>query len=442
MNRKHALESIFRAGLSAVKTDQAIRNHVHARENILTIMDTRFDLNTFKRIVIAGAGKGCAPMAAALQDLLGHRIDTGLIVVKYGHGLTLDRIEVIEAAHPVPDENSLLAGKRILQLAESLSEQDLFICLLTGGASSLLVSPQSGVSLSDLQTLNARLLSCGADIHEMNALRKHVSCIKGGALTRAASPATVISLVVSDVVGDDLSTIASGPTTPDSSTYRDCADIIDKYNLGTSLPASVLKAINDGLNGHIPETPGGNDPAFSRTHNHIIANNEKAVHAAFLKATELGYHPHIFSTECTGESREVGQKLIAFAVDVQKTGSPAKKPTCIIAGGETTVSMTRSGKGGRNQELALSMALALKSHTGIYALAAGTDGSDGPTDAAGAFVFPDTCERGRAAGLDLSTHLRTHDAYPAFKTLDDLFITGPTLTNVMDIVVILVTDSE
>ena len=423
----------------AVKTDQAIRNHVHVRENILTIMDTRFDLNAFKRIVIAGAGKGCAPMAAALQDLLGDRIDTGLIVVKYDHGVALDRIEVIEAAHPVPDENSLRAGSRILQLAESLNEQDLFICLLTGGASSLLVSPQPGISLADLQKLNARLLTCGADIHEMNTLRKHVSNIKGGALARTASPATVVSLIVSDVVGDDLSAIASGPTSPDSSTYRDCADIIDKYKLGASLPASVLKVIKDGLNGHIPETPGGNDPAFSRTHNHIIANIEHALQAAFLKATELGYHPHIFSTECTGEARELGQKLIQFALDVQRSGNPVKTPACIIAGGETTVSMTKSGKGGRNQELALSMALALKSHTGISALAAGTDGSDGPTDAAGAFAFPDTVARGQEFGLDLSTHLQAHDAYPAFKKLDDLFITGPTLTNVMDMVVILIT---
>ncbi len=321
-----------------------------------------------------------------------------------------------------------------------LGQRELVICLISGGGSALSPAPVEGITLAEKQEVTRLLLACGATIHEINAVRKHISQIKGGQLARLASPATLITLVLSDVVGDSLDVIASGPTVPDTSTFADCLEILRKYRLSDTVPVAIRRHLEAGVAGAVPETPKPGDPVFSRTQTVIIGRNLQALEAASRQATALGYRPLILSSAIEGETREVARVHAGIAKEVLASGHPIRPPACILSGGETTVTLRGQGKGGRNQEFALALALDIDHMPGIAALSAGTDGTDGPTDAAGAFADWTTCARAEQHGLPPREALEHNDAYPFFERLGDLLITGPTQTNVMDVRIILITD--
>jgi hydroxypyruvate reductase len=435
---KHTLEAIFRAGLSAVDPEAAIRRHVRRSADILNIGEQAYPLDFFERIIVTGFGKATAPMAKALEDILGDRLTEGWITVKYGHGLPLEKIRVMEAGHPVPDQAGLQAARFILNRLKGCTEKDLILCAFSGGGSALFPAPRAPIELSEKQMTTQLLLNCGAAIFEINALRKHLSCCKGGQLARIVFPATLVSLFLSDVVGNPLDVIASGPTVPDPSTFSDCNHIIDRYGLREKMPASVLTLIEDGVRGRIAETPKVGDVAFVNSQNLIVGSNRAALDAASRQAESFGYPPLILSSFIQGEAREIARTVAAIGKEMVMTGHPIAVPACILAGGETTVTLHGNGKGGRNQEFALAAALEMDGWPHIAMLSAGTDGSDGPTDAAGAFVDGNTCADARRKGIDPEKHLITNDAYHFFQQLDDLLITGPTRTNVMDIICMLV----
>ena len=322
---------------------------------------------------------------------------------------------------------------------EGRGPRELVICLISGGGSALSPAPVEGIALAEKQEVTRQLLACGATIHEINALRKHISQIKGGQLARLASPATLITLVLSDVVGDSLDVIASGPTVPDTSTFTDCLEILRKYRLFDTVPMAIRRHLEAGVSGAIPETPKPGDAVFSRTQTVIIGRNLQALEAASRQATALGYRPLILSSAIEGETREVARVHAGIAKEVLASGHPITAPACILSGGETTVTLRGQGKGGRNQEFALALALDINDIPGIAALSGGTDGTDGPTDAAGAVVDWTTCTRAEQHGLHPREALEHNDAYPFFERLGDLLITGPTQTNVMDVRIILIT---
>jgi glycerate 2-kinase len=435
--REHA-RRIFEEGLRAVEPEAAVSRACRREGDRLVIGDKRLDLSRFKRVHVVGAGKASAPMARALEAIVGGGLAGGLVNVKYGHTVALDRIELIEAGHPIPDENGMRGAERMLDLLVGADSSDLAFCVISGGGSALLPLPQLGISLADKQETVRILLSCGASIHEINAVRKHISRIKGGQLARAAYPATVISLILSDVVGDDLDVIASGPTVPDSRTFQDCLAILDAYRIETRMPESVLRHLEAGLEGKVPETPKPGEPAFDRTLNRVVGSTMEAIRAAEQEAIRLGYQTLILSSMIEGETRHVARMHGAIAREIVKTGRPIQAPACILSGGETTVTITGSGTGGRNQEFALAAAIDIAGKGPIAVLSAGTDGTDGPTDAAGAFADSATVARARVAGLDPRVFLDNNDAYNLFKPLGDLLITGPTNTNVMDLRIMLV----
>lgn len=435
--RQQALE-IFQAGLRAVDPIEAINRHVRLTDDTLRIDGQRFDLKNIERVLIVGAGKAVAPMAKALEDLLGERIAEGVIVVKEAHGLPLKRVKICEGGHPVPDEGGVRGTEEILSLATEAGANDLVICLISGGGSALLIAPSEGVSLKDKQEATKFLLACGATIHELNTVRKHLSRSKGGRLARACYPAAVISLILSDVVGDDLDVIGSGPTVPDSSTFQETQQILKGYQIWDDLAISIRNHIERGVSGEIADTPKADDTAFQRCSAVLVGTNLQAMLASSKEAERLGYHPVILSTKVEGEAREVAKVQAAIAKEVAGSGNPAPAPACLLFGGETTVTLQGDGKGGRNQEYALASALALEDQRHIVVLSGGTDGTDGPTDAAGAVADGATVARARRKGLDPKDYLRRNDSYNFFKQLDDLIITGPTRTNVMDIYMFLI----
>jgi hydroxypyruvate reductase len=435
--RKHA-SGIFFAGLAAVEPEAAVKRFCVRRKNILTIGGAKYNLGVFENIYVIGAGKAGAPMSSAIENLIGRRITEGLVNVKYGHVTSLKYVKLVEAGHPIPDENGRSGAAKILQLAKKAGKDDLVICLISGGGSALLPFPASGLSLKDKQDTIKMLISCGATIHEINTIRKHTSFIKGGMLAKAVFPATLVTLILSDVVGDDLDVVASGPTVSDSSTYRDCLGIIRKYNLGKKLPGKVMKYLTDGAGGKIPETPKTGDLIFKKTRNHIVGSCIEAIKAAKRKAERLKYNTFVLSSMIEGETKEAAHFHCAVAREVAKTGLPVPRPACIISGGETTVNITGKGLGGRNQEFALAAASEIAGLENTVVLSGGTDGTDGPTDAAGAFADSTTAERAKAVGIDPLKYLNENDSYNFFKKLGDLFITGPTNTNVMDLRIILV----
>ena len=435
--RKDAAE-IFTSGISAVEAGAAIRKSVHLEGRYLKVANRSYDLTRFENIDIIGAGKATAPMAAAMEDLLKDQIPSGIINVKYHHTEKLKYVEIVEAGHPLPDENGLSGANRIFNTAASAGPEDLVICLISGGGSALLPLPAKGISLLDKQITIQALLNCGATIHEINALRKHLSLIKGGQLARAAHPATLITLILSDVVGDNLDVIASGPTVPDLSTYSDCMDIINKYELSPKLPPSVIVHIKKGLSNNIPETPKEGESFFDHTQNMIIGNNTQAILAAKKTAEQLGYNTFILSSLIEGDTTQAAKFHSAIAREILKTGNPLSPPACLLSGGETTVNVRGNGTGGRNMEFALASALEIAGHGNIVVLSGGTDGTDGPTEAAGAISDDLTLKRAIDAGLDAAKSLTDNDSYPFFNAMDDLLITGPTRTNVMDIRVVLV----
>ena len=429
---------IFYAGLQAVEPGMAVKKHCRLENNHFFINGHGYDLAHFKNLFVIGAGKASAPMAAAIEGMLGHRITAGVINVKYGHLAELEHISLVEAGHPVPDQSGAAGSAAILKLAEGAQKGDLALCLISGGGSALLPLPAQGLTLKDKQETIKVLMACGATIHEINAIRKHTSQIKGGRLARTAHPATLVSLILSDVVGDNLDVIASGPTVPDSSLFDDCMQTFIKYNIINRLPDSVVGHIEAGIAGGISETPKAADPAFDRTRNLIIGSNIDAVSAARLKAESLGYQTLVLSSMIEGETRHVAHVHGAIAREIVKTGNPISAPACILSGGETTVTITGNGLGGRSQEFSLAAALDIADVEEIVVLCAGTDGTDGPTDAAGALADSHTVKRALSMGLDPHKFLRNNDSYHFFKELGDLLITGPTNTNVMDLRIVLV----
>jgi glycerate 2-kinase len=430
--RKHA-RAIFDAALAAADPSHAVERHL-----------ARIDFSRFQNIYVLGAGKAGASMARACERVLkwdgppGLSVPagTGLINVKYGHTTRLRRIELNECGHPEPDERGMNGAERIAALAAQAQRDDLVLCLISGGASALLPLPAPPVTLEEKRELTRLLLAAGADIHEMNAVRKHLSRIKGGELARLAAPARVESLLLSDVVGDNLDVIGSGPTAPDASTFADAAAVLKRYGIWRRAPKAVRARIESGLRMEIPETPKPGDAAFRRVRNTVIGSNRLALTAASARARELGYRTLILSSEIVGETREIARMHAAILREAAHTGHPVKAPACIISGGETTVTLKGDGgdgRGGRNQEFALAAAIDLAGLPNAVVFSAGTDGTDGPTDAAGAIADGLTLAR----GPDACRYLDNHDSYGYFESIGGLVKTGPTHTNVMDVRIML-----
>jgi glycerate 2-kinase len=432
------LHAIFQAALKAVDPGEAIRTHVRRDGNQLHVADRTYDLRQYDAVYVIGIGKAGAAMAIAVEELLGERLRGGHVIVKYGHGGPVAHVTVHEADHPIPDEAGVRATRALLDFVTERGPRELLICLLSGGGSALSPAPVEGITLAEKQEVTRLLLACGATIHEINALRKHISQIKGGQLARLAFPATLMTLVLSDVVGDALDVIASGPTVPDTSTFADCVEILRTYHLLDTVPMAIRRHLEAGVSGVVPETPKPGDAVFARTQTVIIGRNLQALEAASRQATALGYHPLILSSAIEGETREVAKVHAGIAKEILASGHPIAAPACILSGGETTVTLRGQGKGGRNQEFALALALDICNLPGIVALSGGTDGTDGPTDAAGAAADWTTCARAEQHGLHPREALENHDAYPFFERLGDLLITGPTQTNVMDVRIMLI----
>ncbi len=436
-------EEIFKASLEAVNPYQSVKRFVRVLDDTLLLgADDRgfieLDLTKYDRISIVGGGKATAPMAKAVEDLLGGRIAKGMINVKYGFTTDLSFTEIVEAGHPVPDQNGVEGTKKILDFLQSAGEKDLIFSLISGGGSALLPHPAEGITLEEKQDLTRTLLACGASIDEINAVRKHISSSKGGQMARAAYPATILNLMLSDVVGDKMDVIASGPFTPDISTFKEAQEIISKYNL-KDIPVTILKHLQAGAEERIPETPKADAPVFEDVFNFIVGSNILALEAAEKKARTLGYETLILSSMVEGETKEVAVVHAAIAKEIVKTGRPLPPPVCVISGGETTVTIQGEGLGGRNQEFCLAASLNMMDlPPRVVVLSGGTDGNDGPTDAAGAIVNPLTVKRGKDAGVDAVEKLKNNDAYHFFKKTEELLITGPTNTNVMDVRLILV----
>ena len=384
------------------------------------------------RTIVVGAGKAAASMAAAVEAHWRGPIE-GLVVTRYGHGVPCRHIEVVEASHPVPDEAGSLAARRILDKVSGLTADDLVLVLISGGGSALLALPADGISLADKQAINRALLKSGAHIAEMNTVRKHLSAIKGGRLAVAAAPAPVVTLMISDVPGDDLSVIASGPTVPVVSTRSDALLVLAKY--GIAIPAGVARHLNDEAS----ETPKPGDPRFSNVTNRLVAASQISLEAAAKVARDAGLPAMILGNAIEGEARDVGIVHAGIARQCGDWGQPLEIPCVLISGGETTVTVRGRGKGGRNAEFLLSLGIAAEGRNGIWAIAADTDGIDGSECNAGAILTPDMLLRAKHAGIDVGTRLADNDAYTVFATLNDLVVTGPTLTNVNDFRAILVT---
>jgi hydroxypyruvate reductase len=424
--RKHA-RTIFQAALSAADPAGAVERHLKRR-----------DFSRFRDIYVVGAGKAGASMAQAAERVLGRRIAAGLLNVKYGHTVKLRRIELNECGHPVPDLNGVAGAERIAGIAAGAGKDDLVICLISGGASALLPAPAEGITLEEKQATTRLLLASGASIHEINSIRKHISRIKGGQLARLAAPARVESLMLSDVIGDNLDVIGSGPTAPDGSTFAGAVEILDRYGIRERVPASVRERIEQGARGAVPETPKPDDPVFARVRNTIVGSNRLALAAAAARARALGYRTLVLSSEVQGEAREIARMHAAIASEMARTGHPMKPPACIITGGETTVTIRGDGLGGRAQEFALAAALDIAGLENVVVFCAGTDGTDGPTNAAGAVADGQTLAR----KPDARSYLNRNDSYHYFEALNDLIITGPTNTNVMDVCIVLAGEAK
>ncbi|HEY66367.1 MAG TPA: glycerate kinase, partial [Caldilineae bacterium] len=448
-HRRRQLIEIMAAALQAVDPAEAIRRHMRRRGDTLEVDGRTYDLSAFRRVIVVGGGKAGAPMAAAVAEILGDRITGGVIIVKYGHtgkagawevrfgrggeaqpptqrAEVPPQIELIEAGHPVPDAAGLEGVRKLQAWLQGLSPDDLVICLISGGGSALLPAPAEGITLEDKQTLTDLLLRAGATINELNAVRKHCSSLKGGQLARQAMPATLIALMLSDVVGSPLDVIASGPTVPDSTTFHDAFEVLERYSVVDQAPRSIVSRLRRGMADEIPETPKEGDPCFERVQNVIVGDNGIAARAAAERARALGFSTLVLTTFVEGEAREVARVCAGLVKEEVQTNEPLSRPACFILGGETTVTVRGQGKGGRNQELALAAALALDGWPDVAIASLGTDGTDGPTDAAGAVATGGTIRAGQALGLDAEAALADNDSYHYFSALGDLIITGPT----------------
>jgi hydroxypyruvate reductase len=421
MDERALLRKMFDAAVAAASPDHAVPRNLPPPPR--------------GRTIVVGAGKAAAAMARAVEaHWPADKPLSGLVVTRYGHGVgPLPRIEVVEASHPVPDAAGRDAAWRILDSVHGLSPDDLVLCLISGGGSALLSLPAPGIELSHKQAINRALLMSGAAIGDINCVRKHLSAIKAGRLAVAAAPAQVVSLIISDTPGDDPSVIASGPTAPDATTLADARDVLARF--GVAVPPAVAARLNDPA----AETPKPGDPAFARVTNTIIATPQASLEAAARVASEAGYRPLILGDALEGEAREVGRLMSGIARQVVMHEQPAPAPCVLISGGETTVTMRGKGRGGRNVEFLLALAVALDGLPRVYALAADTDGIDGAEEIAGALITPDTLARARALGLDAKASLADNDGHGFFAALGDQVVTGPTLTNVNDFRAILIT---
>ncbi|MBN1286232.1 MAG: glycerate kinase [Anaerolineae bacterium] len=427
--------SVLDAALDAADPVKAVKRHVQFDGSMLRTGDRTYDLAQHEHLYVVGGGKAGAAMASAVEDILGDRITAGVINVKYGYTNPTRYIEINEAGHPIPDEAGVNGARRMLDLARAAGARDLVLCLISGGGSALMTAPAAGVTLADMQQLTEALLRSGATINEINAIRKHLSQIKGGHLAHLAYPATVVSLILSDVVGSPLDVIASGPTVPDGATFADARAIIARYGIAGDIPASITAHLARAE----VETPKAGDPVFERVQNQIIAGNDIAAQAALEQACFLGFNSMILSTYVEGEAREVAKVFAAVAREILVCQRPLRRPACLIAGGETTVTLHGAGRGGRNQEMALAAAPRLDGlGEDVMVIALATDGTDGPTDAAGGIADGTTLTRARAAGLDLWAHLANNDSYHFLQRLGDLIVTGPTNTNVNDLIFVFV----
>lgn len=438
LNSFQQAASIFQAGVTAVRPGPAVKKHLRSAEGSLRAGEYEYRLKDFDNLFVLGAGKAAAGMAEAVEEIVGERITAGRINTIAGRGISLKIIEVAQASHPFPDGNGIRATENIIELADRAGEGDLVIGLISGGGSALLSAPAPGISLGDLRTVTALLLKSGAAIEEINIIRKHLSRVKGGQLAGRIFPATLLCLVISDVVGDRLGTIASGPAYPDSSTFRRALEVIDRYDLRDRVGGSVISRLEAGINGEIGETPSFKDRIFDRVRHLIVADNRMALEASAARARELGFRPLILSAPIAGEARSVARRLMARAKSLGHFRSAGKDPLCLLAGGEVTVRVRGEGHGGSNQEFVLAAARQIRGERGITVLSAGSDGIDGPTDAAGAVADGNTVARAEKLGLDGEDFLERNDSYRYFEKLGQLLITGPTGTNVMDLRVILI----
>jgi len=434
--RKLALNSLETA-LKAADPRGIIKSKVKLKEGLLTINKHPFDLKKFNNIFVVGGGKASGSMAEALEAILKDHITDGTLNVPYANDhYKVQRIKLQEASHPVPDEAGVKGTRRMLDLVSQADENDLIICLISGGGSSLMPLPRDEISLQDKKMVTEALLKSGAPINEINAVRKHISDFKGGWLAKRAYPATVINLLLSDVVGDPLDAIASGPAVPDSTTFQDAIKVLKKYTLWNKIPKSVKKALLNGEKGHVSETPKTDDIAFKRVYNFIVGNNRSASLAAYDKLRDAGLNTLFLTSYMEGEARHVGRMFAAMVREIVASGKPIPKPSGIVAGGETTVTVVGKGAGGRNQEIALGAALKIDGVEGAVIASISTDGVDGPTDAAGALADGKTILRSQELELNAEEFLADNNSYAFFSKLSDLIFTGPTSTNVNDISVI------
>ena len=430
------LKQLLLAGLDAADPESAIQRAVRIKNNSLRVGTREYDLAGFSRIVCVGAGKASGTMAAAVERQFGSRLEGGLVVVNDGHAGKTKRIRLLEARHPVPDHRSEKAARRIMRLLGSLTDRDLVLMVLSGGASSLLAAPAAGLTLKEKQLTTRLLLRSGATIQEINTVRKHVSGIKGGRLA-GATTATVIALVLSDVPGDDLATIGSGPMAPDPSTFSDAKRVLDTFDIRNRIPLAVRRHVDRGAQGRIPETPKPGEALFSRIQHHVIGNNHTAIERMAKRAKALGLRPLILTTTLSGEARDIGKLFGHLAKDMHVSGNPIRPPACLLAGGELTVTVKGKGTGGRAQEFALAAAPALEGLPQVFVAGVGTDGTDGPTAAAGAIVDGGTISRAKEKGISHEAALRENDSYRFFHRAGGHVVTGPTGTNVNDVYMIL-----
>lgn len=441
MDARRDLDSIRVAALSAVDPAAAVRRALTRDGGRLLSVGRSWDLAACRRVTLASAGKAAVPMAHAASEALSPGPSAGIVVTKHGHaaGAALpDSLRVVEAGHPVPDEAGLAGAAALLDLLDDGHEDDLVVLCLSGGASALLPAPADGLTLADVAATTGLLLRSGAPIEELNAVRKHLSRLSGGQLARRAAPASVLVLVLSDVVGDPLDVIASGPAVPDPTTFAEARAVLARRGVIERVPPAVRERFERGCAGFVPETPKPGDPVFERVVTRLVASNRLAAEAAAAEAERLGWRALLLTTFVEGEAREAARFAVALARGVKAHSHPVRPPACLVWGGETTVTVRGRGKGGRNQELALAAAIALEGVPGVTLMALATDGTDGPTDAAGAIVDGETARRAREAGLDPLAALDANDSYPLLDRVGALMRTGPTGTNVNDLLVLLV----
>lgn len=435
--RALALKSL-QSAINIVDPKKIMMSKLSLKDSVLNVNGRSFDLKKFRSVYVVGGGKASGSMAEALEQILGRYVTGGLINVPRGSKHETETIKLHESSHPIPDVSGVEGTRGILEIAGRAKEDDLVICLISGGGSSLMPLPRGEISIDDKRQVTEALLRCGATINEVNTVRKHISDFKGGWLAKKAHPATILNLILSDVVGDPLDFIASGPAVPDSTTFSDAVKVLRKYNLWDKIPVSVKKVLSDGEKGLIPETPKADDAAFKKVHSFVVGNNRSATSAARESLKSAGLNTFLLTSVLEGEARQVGVMLTSVAREIIASENPVPKPAGVVAGGETTVTVVGEGLGGRNQEIALAATLKLKDLDGVVVASLSTDGVDGPTDAAGAIADGRTLARAAKMRLNPEKFLAENDSYDFFSRLNDLIFTGPTGTNVNDISVVVV----